>query len=113
MKQSFWFFGAHVSILADEHATHGLYDIIEGDFTPGSATPWHVHQADAEEICVAIGFWQDIMSYKVDKVLLDNYLSLLSSTFEGYLLSFIICLCFLHSLRNHPLICRWPVLTPY
>jgi mannose-6-phosphate isomerase-like protein (cupin superfamily) len=55
MKQSFWFFGAHVSILADERATHGLYDLIEGDFTPGSATPWHVHQAYAEEIYVVSG----------------------------------------------------------
>jgi mannose-6-phosphate isomerase-like protein (cupin superfamily) len=55
MKQSFWFFGAHVSILADERATNGLYDLIEGDFTAGSATPWHVHQAYAEEIYVLEG----------------------------------------------------------
>jgi mannose-6-phosphate isomerase-like protein (cupin superfamily) len=55
MKLSFWFFGAHFSILTDEHATHGLYDLIEGDFTPGSATPWHMHQAYAEEIYVVSG----------------------------------------------------------
>jgi mannose-6-phosphate isomerase-like protein (cupin superfamily) len=55
MKQSFWFFGAHVSILADEQATDGLYDLIEGDFAAGSATPWHVHQAYAEEIYVLSG----------------------------------------------------------
>jgi mannose-6-phosphate isomerase-like protein (cupin superfamily) len=55
MKQSFWFFGAHVNILADEQATNGLYDLIEGDFAAGSATPWHVHQAYAEEIYVLSG----------------------------------------------------------
>jgi mannose-6-phosphate isomerase-like protein (cupin superfamily) len=55
MKQSFWFFGAHVSIIADELATNGLYDLIEGDFAAGSATPWHVHRAYAEEIYVVSG----------------------------------------------------------
>ncbi|OUJ74996.1 cupin domain-containing protein [Hymenobacter crusticola] len=55
MKQSFWFFGAHVSILADEQATNGLYDLVEGDFAAGSATPWHVHQAYAEEIYALSG----------------------------------------------------------
>ena len=55
MKQSFWFFGAHVSILADEQATNGLYDVVEGDFAAGSATPWHVHHAYAEEIHVVEG----------------------------------------------------------
>jgi quercetin dioxygenase-like cupin family protein len=55
MKQSFWFFGTHVSILADEHATHRLYNLIEGDFTSGSATRWHVHQAYAAGIYVVSG----------------------------------------------------------
>ena len=55
MKQPFWFFGAHVSIVADEHATSGIYNLIEGDFAAGSATPWHVHQAYAEEIYVLEG----------------------------------------------------------
>ena len=55
MKQSFWFFGAHVSILADTRATDARYDLIEGDFAAGSATPWHVHHAYAEEIYVVQG----------------------------------------------------------
>jgi mannose-6-phosphate isomerase-like protein (cupin superfamily) len=55
MKQSFWFYGAHVSILADEHTTNGLYDLIEADFAANSTTPWHVHQAYAEEIYVVSG----------------------------------------------------------
>nr|GFB02494.1 hypothetical protein [Tanacetum cinerariifolium] len=55
MKQSFWFFGAHVSILADERSTHGVYDLIEGDFAARCTTPWHVHRAYAEEIYVVSG----------------------------------------------------------
>lgn len=55
MKQSFWFFGAHVSIVADGQATAGCYDLIEGDFTPGSATPWHLHKAYTEDIYVLEG----------------------------------------------------------
>ncbi|QEM03621.1 cupin domain-containing protein [Mucilaginibacter rubeus] len=55
MKQKFWLFGTGVEILSDEKQSGGLYDLIEGTFSPGVETPLHVHNQYSESIYVLEG----------------------------------------------------------
>ncbi|NJO51372.1 MAG: cupin domain-containing protein [Leptolyngbyaceae cyanobacterium RM2_2_4] len=55
MMQSFWLFGACLTILADRTTTIGQYDLIEGYFPPGSQTPPHRHTRYSEQLYVLEG----------------------------------------------------------
>ncbi|MBD1913220.1 MULTISPECIES: cupin domain-containing protein [unclassified Leptolyngbya] len=55
MTQSFWFFGSHLTIVADHTTTGGKYDLIEGYFPPGSQTPPHLHTRYSEQLYVLEG----------------------------------------------------------
>jgi mannose-6-phosphate isomerase-like protein (cupin superfamily) len=55
MSQTFWLFGTHLSILADEHQTDSAYDLIEGQFPANMETPLHLHTKYAEQIYVLEG----------------------------------------------------------
>lgn len=55
MMESFWFFGSHLTILADRTTTVGHYDLIEGYFPPGSQTPLHRHTRYWEHLYVIEG----------------------------------------------------------
>ena len=55
MKNSYWLFGARLSVLADQTNTGGRYDLIEGWFSPGTQTPPHRHGAYAEQLYVLDG----------------------------------------------------------
>ncbi|TGE03779.1 cupin domain-containing protein [Hymenobacter fodinae] len=48
MNQSYWLLGTLTRILADDETTEGRYDLIEGTFQPGVATPMHRHTAYSE-----------------------------------------------------------------
>jgi hypothetical protein len=43
MQNTFWLLGTHLTILADHTTTDGRYDLLEGVFQPGVATPMHRH----------------------------------------------------------------------
>jgi quercetin dioxygenase-like cupin family protein len=55
MNQSFWLLGTLTRILADHEATEGRYDLIEGTFQPGVATPMHRHTTYSEHLFVLEG----------------------------------------------------------
>ncbi|CAA9576103.1 hypothetical protein AVDCRST_MAG81-2260 [uncultured Synechococcales cyanobacterium] len=55
MTQSFWFFGTHLTIVADHTTTGGKYDLIEGYFPPGTQTPPHRHAHYSEQLYVLEG----------------------------------------------------------
>lgn len=55
MNQSFWLLGTLVRILANHDTTEGRYDLIEGTFQPGVATPLHRHTAYSEHLFVLEG----------------------------------------------------------
>jgi quercetin dioxygenase-like cupin family protein len=55
MNNAFWLLGTHVQILADRAATDGRYDLIEGTFLPGVATPLHRHTTYSEHLYVLEG----------------------------------------------------------
>jgi quercetin dioxygenase-like cupin family protein len=55
MENSFWLFGTHVTVLANQVDTHGRYDLIEGRFAPGVETPVHRHPAYSEHLYVLSG----------------------------------------------------------
>ena len=55
MNNAFWVAGTHVTILADEQATAGRYDLIEGYFAAGVETPLHRHNAYSEQIFALSG----------------------------------------------------------
>lgn len=55
MAQSFWLFGSHLTILADEEKTNAHYDLIEGVLPSGATTPLHVHANYSETIIVTEG----------------------------------------------------------
>jgi quercetin dioxygenase-like cupin family protein len=55
MNQSFWLLGTLTRILADNETTEGRYDLIEGTFQPGVATPMHRHTTYSEHLFVLEG----------------------------------------------------------
>jgi quercetin dioxygenase-like cupin family protein len=55
MNQSFWLLGTLTRILADHETTEGHYDLIEGTFQPGVATPMHRHTTYSEHLFVLEG----------------------------------------------------------
>ena len=55
MKNSYWLFGTHLSVLADQTAIGSRYDLVEGCFSPGRQTPLHRHTAYAEQLSVLDG----------------------------------------------------------
>ena len=55
MHQSFWLLGTLTRILADHETTEGRYDLIEGTFQPGVATPLHRHTTYSEHLFVLEG----------------------------------------------------------
>lgn len=55
MNQSFWLLGTLTRILADHETTEGRYDLIEGTFQPGVATPMHRHTTYSEHLFVLEG----------------------------------------------------------
>jgi len=55
MKNSFWLFGTHLTIIESEENTDSRYDLIEGRFPPGSETPLHVHSRYSETVYVLEG----------------------------------------------------------
>jgi quercetin dioxygenase-like cupin family protein len=55
MNQSFWLLGTLTRILADHEVTEGRYDLIEGAFQPGVATPMHRHTTYSEHLFVLEG----------------------------------------------------------
>ena len=55
MKNSYWLFGTHLSVLADQTAIGSRYDLVEGCFSPGRQTPLHCHTAYAEQLYVLDG----------------------------------------------------------
>jgi len=55
MNKSFWLFGTHLTILANQADTDGRYDLIEGNFAPGVETPVHRHFTYAEQLYVLSG----------------------------------------------------------
>jgi mannose-6-phosphate isomerase-like protein (cupin superfamily) len=55
MMQSFWLFGAYLTILADRTTTLGQYDLIEGYFPPGTQTPPRRHSRYSEQLYVLEG----------------------------------------------------------
>jgi quercetin dioxygenase-like cupin family protein len=55
MNQSFWLLGTLTRILADHETTEGCYDLIEGTFQPGVATPMHRHTTYSEHLFVLEG----------------------------------------------------------
>jgi quercetin dioxygenase-like cupin family protein len=55
MKNSYWLFGARLSVLASHDDTGGHYDLVEGWFPSGCQTPLHRHTRYAEQIYVLEG----------------------------------------------------------
>ncbi|UOG73381.1 cupin domain-containing protein [Hymenobacter tibetensis] len=55
MNQSFWLLGTLTRILANHETTEGRYDLIEGTFQPGVATPLHRHTTYSEHLFVLEG----------------------------------------------------------
>jgi quercetin dioxygenase-like cupin family protein len=55
MSKSFWLLGTLTRILADNETTEGRYDLIEGTFQPGVATPMHRHTTYSEHLFVLEG----------------------------------------------------------
>ncbi|MDF7814060.1 cupin domain-containing protein [Hymenobacter sp. YC55] len=55
MNQSFWLLGTLTRILADHETTENRYDLIEGTFQPGVATPLHRHTTYSEHLVVLEG----------------------------------------------------------
>jgi quercetin dioxygenase-like cupin family protein len=55
MKNSFWLFGANLTVLSSESQTGSGYDLIEGIFPPGAVTPLHLHTKYTETIYVVEG----------------------------------------------------------
>jgi quercetin dioxygenase-like cupin family protein len=53
--QSFWLFGAKLSVVASELETNANFDMIEGLFPPGSQSPLHIHAHYSETIYVLEG----------------------------------------------------------
>jgi quercetin dioxygenase-like cupin family protein len=50
MARSYWLFDCRLTVLADAEATGGRYDLIEGQFPPGSQTPLHRHNRYQEQL---------------------------------------------------------------
>lgn len=55
MASSYWIFGSRLTVVADADATDGRYDLIEGEFGPGSETPLHRHNRYMEQLYVLEG----------------------------------------------------------
>ena len=55
MKNSYWLFGARLSVLAGQASTGGRYDLIESWSSPGTPTPLHRHGAYSEQLYVLEG----------------------------------------------------------
>ncbi|MBD1868003.1 cupin domain-containing protein [Cyanobacteria bacterium FACHB-471] len=55
MAQPLWFFGTHLTIVADHTTTGGKYDLIEGYFPPGTQPPPHRHTRYSEQLYVLEG----------------------------------------------------------
>jgi quercetin dioxygenase-like cupin family protein len=55
MNNSFWLFGTHLTVLANQTDTAGRYDLLEGTFAPGVETPVHRHTTYAEQLYVLAG----------------------------------------------------------
>jgi mannose-6-phosphate isomerase-like protein (cupin superfamily) len=55
MKNSYWLFGARLSVVAGQASTGGRYDLIEGWCSPGTQTPPHRHGAYSEQLYVLDG----------------------------------------------------------
>ena len=55
MIPTYWLFGTHLTILADEQQTSSHYDLIKGRFPPGTQTPLHLHARYDEAIYVLEG----------------------------------------------------------
>ncbi|MBD3886510.1 cupin domain-containing protein [Phormidium tenue FACHB-886] len=55
MTQPLWFFGTHLTIVADHTTTGGKYDLIEGYFPPGTQPPPHRHTRYSEQLYVLEG----------------------------------------------------------
>jgi len=55
MSDSYWLFGAILTIYADEKASDSNYDLIEGKFFPGTTVPLHRHTAYSEQLYVLEG----------------------------------------------------------
>ncbi len=55
MQQAYWLFGTHLTILTDEQQTDSRYDLIDGRFSAGAATPLHRHTKYSELIYVVEG----------------------------------------------------------
>lgn len=55
MQHTFWLLGTHLTILADHITTDGRYDLLEGVFQPGVATPMHRHTTYSEHLYVLEG----------------------------------------------------------
>jgi mannose-6-phosphate isomerase-like protein (cupin superfamily) len=55
MSPTYWLFGTHLTILADEQQTSSHYDLIEGRFPVGTQIPLHLHAHYDESIYVLEG----------------------------------------------------------
>jgi uncharacterized RmlC-like cupin family protein len=58
MQHTFWFLGTYINLLADHTTTAGRYDLLEGTFQPGVATPMHRHTTYSEHLYVLDGSLQ-------------------------------------------------------
>jgi len=55
MSKQYWLFGAKLTVLADASQTESNFDLVEGNFPPGSHTPMHVHTLYSETFYVLDG----------------------------------------------------------
>jgi quercetin dioxygenase-like cupin family protein len=55
MRQSYWFGGTRLSVLAGAAETEGRYDLIDGWFPAGAQVPPHRHQRYSEHVYVLRG----------------------------------------------------------
>jgi quercetin dioxygenase-like cupin family protein len=55
MKNSFWLFGSHHYILAEDNQTEKNYDLVEKRSAPGVETPLHIHNGYSELVYVLAG----------------------------------------------------------
>jgi quercetin dioxygenase-like cupin family protein len=55
MSKQYWFFGTKLTVLADADQTESNFDLIQGNFPPGSRSPMHVHTRYSETFYVLEG----------------------------------------------------------
>jgi quercetin dioxygenase-like cupin family protein len=55
MKNSFWLFNTHLTVVVDEQVTGGHYDLIKGSIVQGTETPLHLHKKYSEGFYVLEG----------------------------------------------------------